>query len=320
MLYRTLGQTGLEVSCIGFGASPFGDVFGAVSLDDCQRAVDAAIAGGINLFDVSPYYGHTLAETRLGETLKSKRPSILLATKCGRYGAADFDFSKDRILHSVDESLSRLQTDYIDILQAHDIEFGHCQQILEETIPALLQIKAEGKARFIGVTGYQLRMLAAVAAAAPVDTLLSYCRSNLLVDDLDSLLLPTVKAKGIALINASPLHMGLLAPGEPPPWHPAPEAVKTVARKVVDLCRDRGVSASQLAIQHCLRHESTTTTLLGLGSVSQVESCLEVFNQQFDPSLLSAAEDLIRPIRNRVWPSGLPENQDYPQQQVNSPS
>ena len=93
MQYRRLGKTGLNVSVIGFGASPLGNVF-----DDCDesegiRSEHCAIDLGINFFDVAPFYGITMAETRLGDALKGKRNDILLATKCGRYGLRDFDFS-----------------------------------------------------------------------------------------------------------------------------------------------------------------------------------------------------------------------------------
>ena len=184
------------VSTIGFGASPFGDVFRPVSDGDCQAAVDAAIEGGINLFDVSPYYGQTLAEERLGKALRGHRQAVYLATKCGRYGTDQFDFSRPRLLQSIDESLNRLQTDHVDLLQAHDIEFVDQQQIVEETIPALLEIKAAGKTRFIGVSSYQLRIMASLAETQPIDTVLSYCRCNLLADDLNRVLLPSLQAAG----------------------------------------------------------------------------------------------------------------------------
>src|ERR1039457_6127192 len=110
----------------------------------------------------------------------------VLATKCGRYGNADFDFSAARVKRSIDESLQRLQTDYVDLLQAHDIEFGEVTQIWSETIPALREIQRSGKARHIGISGYPLKMLRSVAKLAPVDTILSYCRYNLLVTDLSA--------------------------------------------------------------------------------------------------------------------------------------
>src|ERR1700730_15846431 len=130
MEYRKLGGTGLEVSMLGFGASPLGNVFGTTDPTEGKRAVHLAIDRGINFFDVSPYYGLTLAEDRLGEALVGSRDKVVLATKCGRYGADHFDFSARRVTASIDESLKRLRTDYVDLLQAHDVEFGDVQQII----------------------------------------------------------------------------------------------------------------------------------------------------------------------------------------------
>jgi L-galactose dehydrogenase len=123
MEFKKLGTTELEVSILGFGASPLGDVFGNTDPAEGKRAVHLAIDGGINFFDVSPYYGLTLAEERLGNALAGYRDKILLATKCGRYGADRFDFSAARVTTSINESLARLRTDYVDLLQAHDVEF-----------------------------------------------------------------------------------------------------------------------------------------------------------------------------------------------------
>ena len=114
----------MKVSVIGFGASPLGDVYGEIVPAESQRAVRSAIEAGINFFDVSPYYGRTLAESRLGEALHGVRQQIFLATKCGRYDVTVFDFSRKRITAGLEESLSRLRTDYVDLLQVHDIEFG----------------------------------------------------------------------------------------------------------------------------------------------------------------------------------------------------
>jgi Predicted oxidoreductases (related to aryl-alcohol dehydrogenases) len=141
----------------------------------------------------------------------------------------------------VDESLARLQTDYLDIFLVHDIEFGHRTQIIEETIPAMRRIRDSGKARFIGITGLPVEMLHDVAAAAPVDCILSYCRYNLINTELQDRLLPYCTANGIGLINASPLHMGMLTDAGPPPWHPALPEIRATARRIVEFCRARAL-------------------------------------------------------------------------------
>src|SRR5215472_5119827 len=137
MQYRTLGHTQIKVSIAGFGASPLGNVFGPIDPTEGARAVHLAIDEGINFFDVSPYYGLTLAEERLGQALAGKRDQVIVATKCGRYGVDQFDFSAARVRLSVEESLRRLCTDQIDLFQAHDVEFGNVQQIVSETIPTM---------------------------------------------------------------------------------------------------------------------------------------------------------------------------------------
>lgn len=221
MRRKALGNTSLEVSVLGFGASPLGDVFARTDLSEGMRLVRSAIDGGINFFDVSPYYGLTLAEERLGAALEGQRDKVVVATKVGRYGTDVFDFSRDGIRKGLEGSLERLRTDHVDLLQAHDIEFGSSEQIIRETIPALRELQAEGKARYIGITGYPLRLLTSVATALPVYTVLSYCRYNLLFQDMDEVLTPLAISQGLGLINASPMAMGLLTPQGAPSWHPA---------------------------------------------------------------------------------------------------
>ncbi|MCW5981995.1 MAG: aldo/keto reductase [Bryobacteraceae bacterium] len=311
MEYRTLGKTGLSVSVIGFGASPLGDEFRTTTAAERQSAVDAAIDAGINFFDVSPYYGRTLAEQRLGEALGARRSRVVVATKCGRYDVESFDFSAKRITTSIDESLRRLRTDYVDLLQAHDIEFGDYNQIAGETIPALRRIQESGKARFIGITGLPLTMMRRVAENAPVDAFLSYCRYNLLITDLDRLLMPFAQANGIGVINASPLHMGILTERGAPAWHPAPDNVKQAGGRVVELCRRRGVPAGAVALRFCVEHPHIATTLVGLSRPDHVQANVRAIEQPLDPELLREIEAAVGPAANVTWPSGRPENNDY---------
>jgi L-galactose dehydrogenase len=210
MEYRELGNTGINVSVVGFGAAPLGNVFRATDPKEGQRAVHLAIEHGVNLFDVSPYYGITLAEQRLGEALAGRRDKVVLATKCGRYGDDEFNYSAKHIAARFEESLQRLKTDYVDILQVHDVEFGDIQQIIDETIPELRRLQEQGKIRAVGITGYPLKALKRIAAAVPVDTILTYCRYNLMITDMDQVLTPVAQELGIGLINASALNMGVL--------------------------------------------------------------------------------------------------------------
>jgi L-galactose dehydrogenase len=310
MQYRTLGKTGLSVSAIGFGASTLGNVFAEISPSGDATLVGRAIDAGINFFDVSPYYGFGLAEERLGSALMPYRKDVVLATKCGRYGADQFDFSAKGIVTLVEKSLRRLRTDAVDLLQAHDIEFGDINQVIQETLPALAELKRQGKARFIGITGYWPNLLTKIAQEYSVDTVLNYCHSNLFADDMNLALIPAAQASGFGLINASPLHMGLLGGGAIPDWHPAPNVVRKAAKVVIDLCRSRQVEPASLAIWNSLQNTAVAMTLVGLANVSQLNSACEALTLKPDKELLWEISKVIAPAHNLSWPQGRPENQD----------
>lgn len=308
MEYRQLGRTGLEVSTIGFGAAPLGDVYGRVDVGETTVAVHEAIDSGITLFDVSPYYGLTLAETRLGEALVGYRDKVVLATKCGRYGAAEFDFSAASVTKSCEDSLRRLKTDRLDVLQAHDVEFGDADQVVNETIPALRRLQEQGKARVIGITGLSLKNLATIAERAQVDCMITYCRYNLMISDMDEVLLPVAKGQGIGLINASPLHMGVLTEGGVPEWHPSSPEIRAVGQKVVALCKERGVSAPLVGLRYCLDHPYVSSTLVGMASRELVRANLKALEFRIEPELLKEIAAIVAPVHNRIWPSGREEN------------
>ncbi len=310
MKYRKLGSTGCDVSILGFGSSPFGDVYGRASPEQIQRAVDVAIDFGVNLFDTSPYYGLTLAEERLGDTLIGKRKKVLLATKCGRYGVSDFDFSRASIRSSVEASLRRLRTDYVDLLQAHDVEFAHESQIIEETIPALRELQAEGKTRFIGITAYPVRLLRRIAEAAPVDTILSYCRYSLLNTDMEKVLAPLADETGIGLINASPLMMGVLTRAGAPAWHSASPELKEAGQRAGAVAEARGGDLATLALQFSVRPSFAASTLIGMATADEVERNVRAVTSAGDPDLLRAVKAAIGNAFATTWASGLPENAD----------
>jgi L-galactose dehydrogenase len=304
MEYRQLGRTALTVSTVGFGASPLGDVFGLTDPDEAVSAVHFAIDQGINFFDVSPYYGLTLAETRLGKALQGRRERVVLATKCGRYGDELFDFSAARITRSIDESLTRLRTEYVDLLQAHDVEFGDARQIVEETIPAMRALQQAGKVRAIGISGYSLPVLISIAEQAQVDTILTYCHHNLLIVEIEETLLPVAERLGIGVINASALHMGLLTENAPPHWHPAPLAVRSAAKQVMELCREYGLNGSEVALRFCFGFPKVASTLVGMSTREQVQSTLRALHMREDLRLMAEIRRVVAPVHNYVWPSG----------------
>jgi L-galactose dehydrogenase len=308
MEYRPLGKTGLRVSALGYGASPLGSVFREIDEAAGVRAVHTAIDLGINFIDVSPYYGATRAESVLGKALREiPRDRYLLATKVGRYGQDEFDFSSGRVARSVEESLQRLGVETIDLIQCHDIEFGSLDQVVEETIPALRRLRGEGKVRFIGITGLPLGIFPAVLDRTPVDTVLSYCHYTLNDTSLEDLF-PYLREKEIGVINASPLAMGLLTERGAPAWHPAAPEIQAACARTAAHCRSRGVDLAQLALQFAVGAPEVATTLVGTASPQNLRKNAAWIEQPIDRDLLAEVQALLAPIRNRTWPSGRMEN------------
>jgi L-galactose dehydrogenase len=310
MEYRTLGKTGLNVSALSFGASSLGGVFRNIDESEGIRTVHIAVDMGINLIDVSPFYGLTKAETVLGKALKEiPRDKYFLATKVGRYGyeEKDFDFSARRVTESVDESLRRLNVDHIDLLQCHDIEFGSLDQIVNETIPALRKIQKQGKVRFVGITGLPLKIFSYVADQTEIDTILSYCHYSM--NDTALLeLLPYFKERNIGVINASPLSMGLLSQRGAPDWHPADDEMKQVCAKAAQYCADKGERIEKLAVQFSVHHPDIATTLVGTANPDNMKWNIEWVEEPINGNLLNEVLEILNPIHNKTWLSGRPEN------------
>ena len=310
MIYRTLGQTNVRVSALAYGGSSLGGVFHAIDEQEGIRSVHVALDAGINLIDTAPYYGATRAETVLGKALQGvARDRYLLATKVARYGPnlADFDFSAERIIRSVDESLQRLGVDYVDFIQVHDIEFGRIQQVIEESVPALQRIKQSGKARFIGITGLHVHLFPAVLDHVTVDQVQSYCHYTL--NDTALLdVLPYLKKKGLGIFNSAPLAMRLLSNEGPPGWHPAPAALKARCAEAAAFCRARGVELGDLALQFSLQNADIHTHVVGTASPARVLENIRVALAPLDQELLAGVLEILRPVHNVTWPSGRPEN------------
>ncbi|KAL8541688.1 hypothetical protein ACS0TY_002811 [Phlomoides rotata] len=313
---RPLGNTGLKLSCVGFGASPLGNVFGVVSESDAIASVRQAFSLGVNFFDTSPYYGGTLSEKMLGKGLKAlgvPRNEYIVSTKCGRYKEG-FDFSAERVTRSIDESLERLQLDYVDILQCHDIEFGSLDQIVTETIPALLKLKEAGKIRFIGITGLPLGVFTYVLDRVPpgsVDVVLSYCHYSINDSTLEDLL-PYLKSKGVGIISASPLAMGLLTESGPPEWHPASPELKAACQAAAAYCKGKGKNVSKLGLQYSLSNKDISSILVGMNSVKQVDenvaAAVELATAGKDEQAVSEIQEILKPVKNQTWPSGIQQS------------
>lgn len=308
MEYRVLGKTGLEVSVLSLGASSLGSVFRNIDEREGVRTVHTALELGINFIDVSPYYGLTKAETVLGRALKEiSRDRYYLATKVGRYGDDEFDFSAKRVVASVDESLTRLGLDYIDLIQCHDIEFGDLDQVIDETIPALRRVQDQGKVGFIGITGLPLKVFQTVLEQTEIDTILSYCRYALNDTSLAELI-PTLQAKNIGIISASPLGMGLLTNRGAPAWHPASDGIKEVCTRAAAYCHRQGGDIAKLAMQFALANPDIQTTLVGTANPDNIRQNVAWLEEPLDEELLAAVQKILQPVQNKTWIVGRPEN------------
>jgi len=278
MPYRPLGgNTGVDVSILSLGASSLGSCFHETKLEESIQVVHYALKNGVNVIDTAPWYGHGKSEEVLGKALKGvPREAYYIHTKVGRYEADHmemFDFSAERVTRSVDESLKRMGLTYLDAIQIHDPEFApSIDVIVNETLPALLKLKAAGKVKKVGMTGYPMSHQKVIMDkfGGDLDMTLSYCHYSMndysLLKDL-----PWIKEKKLGLVNAAAISMGLLSHRGPPAWHPARDFQKKVCKEAADYCEAQGVNISTLAMAFTLGNEDIPTTLVSTASLKRMK-------------------------------------------------
>ena len=310
MEHRKLGNTGMELSVLGFGASSLGQEFRQVDVGEALRSVRVALDSGMNFIDTSPYYGRGMSEVLLGVALRDvPRDSYYLGTKLGRYDSAHFDFSAKRVAESVDVSLHRMGVDYLDIILCHDIEFVEMSQIVDETLPALRGIQESGKVRFVGVSGYPMKMFRYVLDRANLDVVLSYnhytLQNTMLAD-----LVPYLNEKQVGIMNAAPFSARLLTNAPLPPWHNATERVRDVCKQAAAHCKSAGVDVAQLALQFSVQHPDLTTCVTGSANPDRIAQWASWVEEPIDQQLLAEVQEILRPIHNWFYIEGRPENND----------
>jgi aryl-alcohol dehydrogenase-like predicted oxidoreductase len=232
----------------------------------------------------------------------------MLCSKLGRYDLAHFDFSAKRVAESVDVSLHRLCTDHIDIMLCHDIEFVPLQQIVDETLPALRRVQQQGKVRYIGFSGYPMKIFRTICDQAEVDCVLSYNQYTLQNTRYADEVVPYLKAKQIGIMNAGPFSARLLTSAPLPPWLKEPEAVRAAARKAAAHCASRGVDIAQLALQFSIANPDITTTLAGSANPQNIRQWAQWAEQPLDEGLLREVQAIFAPVKNIGHTEGLPEN------------
>ena len=305
MVYNEIGKTGMKVSNLGFGASSLGGVFHSIREEEGIEAVHTAVDNGINFNDVSPYYGHLKAETVLGKALKDiPREKYYLSTKVGRYGhngVNTWDYSAKRAQESVYESMERLNVDYIDLINVHDIEFqgdmeGGLQLIVDETLPALVELREKGIVKHVGITDLQPENLKRVAAHAPegtVESILNFCHYSL-NDTLLADYLGLFEQHNVGVINASPFSMGLLSQRGAPAWHPAGRDLQRACAKAAAYCEEQGYPIDKLAIQFSTSmNPRIATTLFSSANPKNVLKNIQYVNEPMDEELVQKVQEII---------------------------
>jgi aryl-alcohol dehydrogenase-like predicted oxidoreductase len=319
MMTRTLGKTGLDLPLLSFGASSLGAEFRGIDIQEAMSAVRVALDCGMHFIDTSPFYGRGMSEVLLGVVLQDvPRDRYLLGSKLGRYDVGHFDFSAKRVVESVDVSLKRMRVEYLDICLCHDLEFVDMRQIVEETLPALRTIQKQGKVRYVGVSGYPMKMFRYVLERAPIDVLLSYNHytlQNTMLEDL----IPLAKSTGTGIMNAAPFSARLLSNAPLPAWHKATPEVRQVARKAAEHAAKRGSDIAKLALQFSIRNPDIATCIAGSASPQRVAEWARWIQEPLDEGLLREVREILAPIHDWFYIEGRPENNDDPNDRRPSP-
>ena len=312
MQKRPLHGTGLELSVLGFGASSIGAEFRPIDVGEALRCVNIALERGMNYIDTAAYYGRGMSEVMLGRVLPQiPRDSYILSSKLGRYAPQHFDFSARRVAESVDISLERMQIDHIDIMFCHDIEFVDLDQVVNETIPALREQVEKGKVRFIGVSGYPMKIFTEMLSRSDLDVVLTYNHYTLQNDMALSLIEPCRK-QNVGLINAAPFSARLLTNLELPIWHKATDEVREIAAKAAAHVRYRGSDIAKLALQYSVANEDFSSCVTGSANPDRVNQWCDWLEEPMDEELVSEVKEILKPIHNWVYVEGRPENNDQP--------
>ena len=311
MRYRRLGSSELEVSEISLGS--WLTYSGGVELEQTRACTEAAFEAGINFFDTANVYGRGAAEEAWGEIL-SRRPrdSYVLATKV--YGTmsddpADSGLSADQISQQIDASLVRLQTDYVDLYQAHRFD---TTVPIEETIEALQRVVREGKARYLGFSEWTPEQIqAAIDIAGPDLFVSSQPQYSMLWQAPEDEVFPLTRENGISHIVWSPLAQGLLTgkyrPGEPNPEGSRAasesmggsmdlvrsEAALEAVQRLVPIAEQAGLSMVELALAWVLRRPELASAIVGASRPEQVHANAAASGVELSPDVLEAVEEAL---------------------------
>lgn len=310
------GSAGLTVTEIGFGGGPIGGLFQAVSSDDAQAALAAGWDAGIRYYDVAPHYGLGRAEREFGAFLQGRpRDEFVLSTKVGRVlepqeptgddmenlfaVPADhrrvWDFSRDGVRRSLEDSLTRMGLDRVDVLLLHDAE-EHFDEALRQGYPALEELRAEGLVTAIGSGMGDAPLLARLVRETDVDVVMLAGGITLLnqsgLDDL----VPLCAERGVSVLAAAPFNSGILASVRPSEdasfgYSRAPQEVLRRAHRIADVCEAHGVTLPQAAMALPLQQPAVASVVLGMRSAAEVRTNLELAGRPVPPELWADLRD-----------------------------
>lgn len=309
MQERNLGKSGLKVSAVGLGCNNFG---WRIDLESSRKVIDTAIEAGITLFDTADMYGAGQSETMLGQVLGGRRKDIVLATKfglpmdeAGKLKGA----SRRYVMSAVDASLSRLQTDWIDLYQLHKPD---PDTPMEETLRALDDLVRAGKIRYFGISNHPAWKVVEAQWTAKFLGLPGFVSSqdefSLLVRDAESELIPALEAYGLGLLPYFPLASGLLT-GKYQRGQKAPEGSRFAAWtnmsskygteanfKLVDqltaLAQEHGHSLLDLAFAWLLAKPVVSSVIAGATKPEQIQSNVEAGNWTLTPDEAKQVSEL----------------------------
>jgi aryl-alcohol dehydrogenase-like predicted oxidoreductase len=321
MEFRYLGNSGLKISEITYGNwLTHGS---QVENDVATQCVRAALDAGITTFDTADTYANTAAETVLGEALKGeRRQSLEVFTKVywptGPMGHNDVGLSRKHIMESIDGSLERLQTDYVDLYQAHRYDY---ETPLEETMQAFADVVRQGKALYIGVSEWsaeQIRAGAALAKELGFQLISNQPQYSMLWRVIEGEVVPASKQLGLSQIVFSPIAQGVLS-GKYKPGQPLPEGSRATDEKggadmIKRYMRDEvleavqrlqpvadqaGLTLAQLAIAWTLQNDNVASAIVGASRPSQVTDNVKAVGVTLDADALAAIDDALGDIPER---------------------
>jgi D-threo-aldose 1-dehydrogenase len=333
MDFRVIAS-GLRVTTMGLGGTGLGNMYRAVDTDSAIATVRAAYDAGIRYFDTAPVYGYGVSELRLGQAIKSlPRRDIVISSKIGYdlvpirpdeqtpqlwaepgLFRAEFDYSRDAVMRSIEGSLKRLDIDTIDMISIHDpdeaLHFApgedpcarsRFKEAMEGAYPALDELRSQGVIRAVGVGINQWQMLSDFVVAGRFDYFLLAGRYTLLEQEPLATLLPLCEQRGTKIIIGGPYNSGILATGPVKGaffnTRPAPERILERVRRIAAVCPRHGVALPAAALQFPLGHPVVVSVIPGAQSVAELHQNVDYMRQRIPSNLWAdlKAEGLIDP-------------------------